>query len=183
MKGVSAKEVASGCPGGCLGCFALLALLVLQVWFVFLLPTARYEKWSGFPGALDKLHPGMTEEEVRAAFPSHCTFEEENQDGFEYHTWVTSLDAVPMHTLKVEPGQDTMPSDLVMTFGAFLSHTFGANLYFDADGRLVGVHVIAWEDGTWNAEWGMLNDEQWKKERGYGKPCNRNAEKEKAAVE
>ena len=170
MEGVTANEVADGCGGGCLGCLGALAALVVLGWLVLYLPAAHYEKWSGFPGSLDKLRPGMTVEEAKAVFPSHCTFEEEETRWFVWHTWVTGEDAVPAKVLRAKAAE---PTTALLMYGHFLAHfTDGADVYFDADGRLVGVHENAWEDGYWRAEWGVLNDGQGRKEPGQGEPCD-----------
>jgi hypothetical protein len=110
------------------------------------------------PGSLDKLRPGMTVEEARAVFLEHCTFEEKEEDSFSSHTWVVSPDAVPVRVLRVEPGKLSDNDSLLLSWGALMSREFGADLYFDGDGKLVGVHENAWEDGTWKAPWGVLHE-------------------------
>ena len=143
-------DVLSGCGGGCLGCLGLIFLFA-----VLLGPANRYEKWSGFPEVLDGLHPGMTVEEARAVFPGHCTFEEKEEDCFSYHTWVVSPEAVPVRMLHVLPGT---PKNPVLSWGQFLTRfSGGANAFFDADGRLVGVQELAWDGHyVWQAKWGTL---------------------------
>lgn len=164
MKGVTAKEVAHGCGGGCLGCLGALAGLVVLGWVGLWLPANHYEKWSGFPGSLDKLRPGMTVEEAKAVFPAHCTFEEEETSEFGWHTWVTGQDAVPARKLTARAAE---PESFLLMYGCFVAHfSDSAWLFFDADGGLVGVQELAWEDGTWKAEWGELFEE-----RGKGEPC------------
>lgn len=149
-----------GCAWGCGGCvagfFGCLAMLAALLWLVLGYPAKKYEKWSGFPGSLDKLRPGMTVEEARAVFLEHCTFEEKEENRFLSHTWVVSPEAVPVHVLRVEAGEPPTP---LLIFGCFLAHfSSGANLYFDGEGKLVGVHENAWEDGTWKAPWGVLHE-------------------------
>ena len=120
----------------------------------------RYEQWSGFPGSLDKLRPGMTVEEARAVFPAHCKVWEKDADGWLARTWVVSPDAVPVRVMGVMHGALPDPCPLSLVLGQFKS-TFGAEVYFDGDGKLVGVHANGFEGGeccTWKAPWGVLHE-------------------------
>ncbi len=150
--------VAHGCGGGCLGCLGMLVLALVFGWAALWLPVKCYEKWSGIPEAMDSLKPGMSEEEARAVFPGHCLFEVEEIDHFFGRTWVANQDAVPSRVLKARAPE---PTSKWLMWGFFVSHfDAGADVFFDAEGRLVGVHENAWEDGHWVAKWGEVYNEK-----------------------
>ena len=153
----SRGDVLSGCGWGCFGCLAAPLLFVAFSVVVVLLPGRHWEKWSGFPEVLDGLRPGMTVEEAKAVFPAHCRFEEKERDWVPSHTWMADPGAVPARMLEVLPGD---PKGFLLTWGALVTRiSGGADVFFDNDGRLVGVHEIVWEDHfRWEAKWGTLKE-------------------------
>ena len=168
---------AEGCGGGCLGCTGTLALLLFFALLVVFSPRQRDGKWNGFSAALDDLQPGMTMEEAGALFPANSMFAVEAANDFGERTWVTDPEAVAARVLHVEADE---PEDWVCSReGGELGRSGGrkrgrgnrrrpdeegvsdwnggVDMYFDEDGRLVGVHEYMSEVGKWRAGWGTLH--------------------------
>lgn len=169
---------AEGCGGGCLGCTGTLAVLVALVAIAVFSPWKRDGKWNGFSEALDDLHPGMTMEEAGALFPANSMFAAEAADDFGEHTWVADPEAVAARVLHVEA--DELEDLSLSRDGCALERcggrdrgfgrrrrareecvpdwSGGVDMYFDEEGRLVGVHEYMSEIGKWRAGWGALHD-------------------------
>jgi hypothetical protein len=130
-----------------------MVVVALVVAFV-LLEGKRNARWHEYAEGLDELRPGMTEEEVRAVFPSSFAFEAESSDGFGSRTWVSDSEAVPARVLRVGPGARVEVEEGKEGEGG----GDGAEVYFDEEGRLVGVRERAREGGFWSSAWGMLGD-------------------------
>lgn len=142
-KGPGPGESPPGCGGGCLGCLGTVAVVLVLA--VMLFAERRNAKWNGYSQAMDELVPGMTEEEVRAMFPENSMFETENTDDFGCRTWVTDSEAAPRRVLRVGPREEDTST----------GGDFGAEVYFDESGKLVGVRNAAAKKGGWTALWGI----------------------------
>ena len=155
----------------------MLAVLVALVAIAVFSPWKRDRKWNGFSEALDDLHPGMTMEEAGALFPANSMFSAEAADDFGEHTWVADPEAVAARVLHVEADE---PEDLPCSREECVSDrsggwkrgggnrrpsceefipdwSGGVDMYFDEEGRLVGVQEYMSEPGKWRAGWGVLN--------------------------
>ena len=144
-RGPGVGESSPGCERGCLGCLGMVALALLVA--AVLVVEKRNAKWNRYAEGMGELKPGMTEEEVRALFPGNYQFEAENTDDFGSRTWVPDAEAVPTRMLRVEPG--AREREEAEEEEASSEEGFKAEIYFDRDGRLVGVRKNAPKGRFW----------------------------------
>jgi len=95
----------------------------------------------------------MTLEEVQNAFPADSLFETEGADGFGDHTWVADPGAEAVRVLHVGAGGEPKGAE----DGDGPRPGGGVDVYFDGEGRLVGVQGNEPEGRHWRAPWGVLH--------------------------
>ena len=139
------------------GCIPALCRAITRMWILFFLlilaawaTNTLWDRYSMVLPHVKQVVPGMTEAEVRALFPRRMTLTSRETDRPLHGTHLVPESRPAVRELEVR----SLRTPSWMDFPLFLhgADWDGATLYFDADGRLAGLHYNAYHT-RWQPDW------------------------------